>query len=167
MAMRFPVQCSACQSGEKFKTNAGKRLCCAVLLCCIAVQWSAVLWSAVLCCCAVECCAVLLWGVCGAYMSASLFFAHFLEKNALPSMMFAFRSLSDLPQWFHVFLLLAAVSSTFRDNKPYLRCEIGRACCLEKCLKQLREAKKHEIIVEGQRLRKANIMEGNAFFSGK
>ena len=37
MAMRFPVQCSACQSGEKFKTNAGKRLCCAVLLCCVAV----------------------------------------------------------------------------------------------------------------------------------
>ena len=65
------------------------------------------------------------------------------------------------------FLLLAAVSSTFRDNKPYLRCEIGRACCLEKCLKQPREAKKHEIIVEGQRLRKANIMEGNAFFLEK
>ena len=60
----------------------------------------------------------------------------------------------DLPQWLHVFLLLVAVSSTFRDFKSYLRCEIGRACCLEKCLKQLREAKKHEVIVEGQRLRK-------------
>ena len=74
MAMRFPVQCSACQSGETFKTNAGKRLCCAVLLCCIAVQWSAVLWSAVLCCCAVECCAVLLWGVCGALHVGRHFF---------------------------------------------------------------------------------------------
>ena len=42
---------------------------------------------------------------------------------------------------FMFFLLLVAVSSTFRDNKPYLICEIGRACCLEKCLKQLREAK--------------------------
>ena len=75
MTMRFPVQCSACQSGEKYKTNAGKRVCCAVLLCCVA-------WR------------------------------------------------------------------------------------LEKCLKQLREAKKHEIIVEGQRLQKANIMEGDAFFPG-
>ena len=93
MAMRFPVQCSACQSGEKVKTNTGKRLCCAVLLCCVVV----------LCCCAVESCVVLLWGVCVVrhaenstllmYMSASLFFAHFLEKIALPSMMFAFRSL--------------------------------------------------------------------------
>ena len=44
MAMPFPVQCSACQSGEKFKTNAGKRLCCVAVLCCV----------------------VLLWGVCGA-----------------------------------------------------------------------------------------------------
>ena len=30
-----------------------------------------------------------------------------------------------------------------------------------------RSKKKHEIIVEGQRLRKANIMEGNAFFLEK
>ena len=28
-------------------------------------------------------------------------------------------------------------------------------------------SKKHEVIVEGQRLRKANIMEGNAFFREK
>ena len=99
MTMRFPVQCSACQSGEKFKTNAGKRLCCAVLCCgvvCCGVVWCGVQW------CGVLCCVVLLWGVCVVrhaenstllmYMSAS-FFAHFLEKNALPSMMFAFRSL--------------------------------------------------------------------------
>ena len=39
------------------------------------------------------------------------------------------------------FLLLAAVSSTFRDNKPYLFHISSRACCLEKSLKQLREAK--------------------------
>ena len=77
MAMRFPVQCSACQSGEKFKTNAGKRLCCAVLLRC-----------------AVECCVVLLWCVCVCVCGVGVtFFAHFPEKNALPSKMFAFRSL--------------------------------------------------------------------------
>ena len=47
----------------------------------------------------------------------------------------------DLPQWFHVFLLLVAVSSTFRDFKPYIFHISRRACCPEKCLKQLREAK--------------------------
>ena len=39
------------------------------------------------------------------------------------------------------FLLLEAVSSTFRDFKPYLFHISSRVCCLEKCLKQLREAK--------------------------
>ena len=36
-----------------------------------------------------------------------------------------------------------------------------KKCSLKsrKCLKQLREAKKHETIVEGQRLRNADIME--------
>ena len=53
MAMRFPVQCSACQSGEKFKTNEGKR----AVLCCVAVP--------VLLCCAVLCC-VTVGCVCGA-----------------------------------------------------------------------------------------------------
>ena len=69
----------------------------------------------VLCvCCVVLCRVVCLVCVCVAhtlkitvylyivmYMSASLFL------------------LFDLPQWFHGFLLLAAVSSTFRDFKPY------------------------------------------------
>ena len=50
---------------------------CAVLCCC------AVLWSAVLRCC----------GVCVCVWCRRHVFAHFPEKNALPSMMFAFRSL--------------------------------------------------------------------------
>ena len=90
------VQCSECQSGEKFKTNAGKRLCCvacAVLLFCVAV----LCWSAVLLCCAVECCGCVVRHAENStllmYMSAVTIFARFLEKNALPSMLFAFRSL--------------------------------------------------------------------------
>ena len=47
----------------------------------------------------------------------------------------------DLPQRFHVFLLLVDVSSTFRDFKPYLFHISSRASSLKKCLKQLREAK--------------------------
>ena len=65
----------------------------------------------------------------------------------------------DLPQWFHVFSLLVYGSSTFPDFKPYQFHISRRAWSLEMCLKQLREAKKHETIVEGQRLRKADIME--------
>ena len=65
------LQCSECQSGEKFKTNAGKRLCCVAVLCCCAV---------LLCC-----------GVCVVrhaekttllmYMSASLFLLIFSRKT--------------------------------------------------------------------------------------
>ena len=131
--------------------------CCAVLLCC-----------GVLCYVAVVCvCGAARWKlhVINVHVGVTIF-AHFSRKTHYLPWCLLFEAF-DLPQWFHVFLLLVAVSSTFRDNKPYLRCEIGRACCLEKCLKQLREAKKHETIVEGQRLRKTNIMEGNAFFSRK
>ena len=44
-----------------------------------------------------------------------------------------------------------------------------KQCSLKsrKCLKQLRETKWHETIVEGQRLRKADIMEKTSFFHDK
>ena len=42
------------------------------------------------------------------------------------------------------FLLLVAVSSTFRDFKPYLRCEIGRACSLNKTREDEREKKREK-----------------------
>ena len=45
--------------------------------------------------------------------------------------------------------------------------DISRSAADCDIVEQLREAKKHEVIVEGQRLRRANIMEGNAFFSRK
>ena len=73
------VQCSECQSGEKFKTNAGKRLvlcCCGVLLCCDV--------------CVVRHAEKL--HVVNVHVGVTIF-AHVLEKNALLSMMFAFRSL--------------------------------------------------------------------------
>ena len=67
--------CSECQRGWKFKTSAGKRQ-----------EW--LCWCAVSCC-GVLCC-VVLW--CAVDVGV-IFFAHFLTKNALPSIMFAFRSL--------------------------------------------------------------------------
>ena len=124
-----------------------------MLVCCV------VLWRSVECC-AVVCCGVL-WGV------GVTFFVHFLTKKRITFHDVCFSKPLTFHNDFMFFLLLAAVSSTVRDNKPYLRCEMCRACCLEKCLKQLREAKIHEIIVEGQRLRKADIMEGNSFFREK
>ena len=74
---------------------------------CVGVLWS---------CCGVLCCAVL-W--CAVDVGVTFFLLIFSRKNALPSMMFAFRSLWPSTM-ISCFLLLAAVSSTFRDNKPYL-----------------------------------------------
>ena len=56
------------------------------------------------------------------------------------------------------FSLLVAVSSTFADFKPFLMCTRYVALQLQKCLKQLQEAKKQETIVEGERLRIADIL---------
>ena len=128
------VQCSACQSGEKFKTNAGKRLCCAVLLCC-----------------AVECCVVLLWCVC--VWCRVTFFCSFSREKRITFQDVRFSK----PLTFHndfMFFCFSQCSKHFSRLQAYLFHISGRACCLEKCLKQLREEKKHEIIVEGQRLRK-------------
>ena len=125
MTMRFPVQCSACQSGEKFKTNAGKRLCCAVLLCCVAV-----LWSAVLCCCGCVCVCVVRHAENSTlfmYMSASLFFCSFSREKHITFHDVCFSK----PLTFHNDFMFFASRSCFkhfsRRVKPYLRCEIGRA----------------------------------------
>ena len=47
----------------------------------------------------------------------------------------------DLPQWYHVFLLLVAAASTFRDFKLHPFHMSSRARSLKKFLQQLREAK--------------------------
>ena len=62
----------------------------------------------------------------------------------------------DLPQWFHVVLLLVAVFMHF------LKIQATTQVGLE--VSGNSKSQKHKTVVEGQRLRKANIMEGNAFF---
>ena len=99
------LRCSESQSGENFKTSADKRQGETMNLISVAMfalnvnvdgnsrqarvngrsDCVGVLCRAVVCC-AVSCCGVL-------WMSASLFLLIFSRKNALPSMMFAFRSL--------------------------------------------------------------------------
>ena len=145
MAMRFPVQCSACQSGEKFKTNAGKGLCCAVLLCC-----------GVLCCVAVGCVCV---------VSASLFCSFSREKRI------TFQDVRfSKPLTFHNDFMFFASRSCFKHFSRQQALPIShlkQGLLSRKVLETAARSKKHEIIVEGQRLRKANILEGNAFFLRK
>ena len=82
---------------------------------------------------------MLLWGVCVCvvrhaenstllmYMSASLFFCSFSREKRITFHDVCFSKPLTFHNGFMFFLLLVAVSNTFRNNKPYLRCKIGRA----------------------------------------
>ena len=88
------------------------------------------------------------------YMSASLFLLILSWKNQVFSMMSACRSLWPSTM-VSCFFLLVAVSCTFLDVKLHWLLFLKS----RKVLETATRSKKHETIVEGQSLRKADIME--------
>ena len=104
-------------------------------------------------CCAVSCCGVLCCGVvwCGVVCCGCRrhFFAHFLRKKRITFHDVCFSKPLTFHNDFMFFCLSQLFQALFETTSPtYFTSQVG-ACCLEKCLKQLRQAKKHEIIVEG------------------